>query len=563
MENQGFGESLKNETRLAAIEQRLAKLEKFLGAGEKAAVQPPPAPAPAPAPAPSAPAPAPARQQVLRAPEIARPGSWLGAVAVICFVLAAGFIIKLSIESGWLTPERQIGLAVLLGLGLIGAGLRLQSADAEYAGFLPAAGIVVLYAAVFAAHRFYALIPFETAVAMTAVVSGLCIWIYTQMRQDLYPVTAALGAYFAPAVLGLHAASEFSVYYYLLCSFAFAAISIGVSSRILTLVAAYMSILMTAATGLSLNNDLLIVWMLALNFLVLSAGVYLFTRYNGAPLTERESAGFLPVAFFFYAAEYYFINRLSPGLAPWLSLGFAAVLLVLYHAARRRFPEGELGSGSMVYAFVSVVCFHSFYLELLPPEAQPWMFVVIILAVCASEVPLSVDGRPGRWRVPALALGAVLVIEYISMASHLLSGSGYPWPAVSMFSVAALWILIFFRGREMPGQGGYGALLASAHLLAVLGLYRLTKDNSSLQVTASWLAYAVAVIAFAFSRRDEDMARSAVFVLSFAAGKALLYDAASAPTVVRIVCLLSTGAVLYGAGFFLRRISGWKAERAA
>lgn len=46
-------------------------------------------------------------------------GNWLGIVASVCFILAAGFIIKLSIASGWLTHEKQLGLATLFGLALL------------------------------------------------------------------------------------------------------------------------------------------------------------------------------------------------------------------------------------------------------------------------------------------------------------------------------------------------------------------------------------------------------------------------------------------------------------
>ncbi|PIU20438.1 MAG: DUF2339 domain-containing protein, partial [Elusimicrobia bacterium CG08_land_8_20_14_0_20_59_10] len=284
---------------------------------------------------------------------------------------AAGFIIKLSLDSGWLTPERQVGLAAMLGFALIVAGLALQGADREYAGFLPAAGIIVLYACAFSAHRIYSLIPFESAVSLVCLVSGLCIWLYTRIREDLYPVTAAVGSYLGPVILGLNSASVFSVYYYLLCSIAFSVISIWVRSRILTLVAAYLAIMMTAFTGLALHADKLIVAMLALNFLVISGGTYLYTCQHAAPLTESESAGFLPVLLFFYAMEYYFVERIAPGLAPWLSLGFAGLLLALYLGAKKRFPEGKMGSESMILAFISVVCFHSFYMELLPAGARP------------------------------------------------------------------------------------------------------------------------------------------------------------------------------------------------
>lgn len=96
-----------------------------------------------------------------------------------------------------------------------------------------------------------------------------------------------------------------------------------------------------------------------------------------------------------------------------------------------------------------------------------------------------------------------------------------------------------------------------AKQLAILGFYRFTENYGSVAVSAAWLFYAVAVMFFAFIKRDELMAKSAMFVLALAAGKALLYDAASAPTIIRIVCLLLTGVVLYGCGFFMRKINEW------
>ncbi|MDD5208383.1 MAG: DUF2339 domain-containing protein [Elusimicrobiales bacterium] len=562
----GFEEQVRAETRFSTIEQRLAKLESFLNIPRPPTVPPPPPPPPAPAQpvmenmlsgATAVPAQrfAPVRKE--------RSGNWLGVVGIVCFVLAAAFIIKLSIDSGWLTPERQIGLAVLFGLGLIGAGFALMKSDSEYASLLPGAGIIVLYLTVFAAHRLYSLITFEAAISMASIVSGGCIWLYTQIKEDMYPITAAIGSYCAPLILSLGSESTFSVYYFLLCSLSFSVISIWVQSRTLTLISAYLAIFMTAAIGLGLGQDKLIAGMLVLHFLVFSAGTYLYTRQNGKPLTETESNSFLPVLLFFYATEYYFIERIKPDLAPWLSLGFAAFLFVLYLAARKRFPEGSLGSQPLVLSFITVVCFHSFYLELLPADARPWLFVAIALVLAVPGVNLAARKSNSAYRVPALGLLAVLVIEYLSMVSHLLSGNEMSWLAVSLVSVGSLWVLIDFKGGDLDPHNGYAPLLGAAHLLAVLGLYRLTKDAGSLEVSASWLFYAVCVIGYAFSRRDEVMAKSAMFVLGFAAGKALLYDAASAPTVVRIMCLLLTGAALYGSGFLIRRISGWKAEKAA
>jgi len=557
-----FEERLRSEAHLKAIEQRLARIESFLKLTPPAApVSAPPPPPPAVSPAPiKAEAPLTLTPDMLASRPAARNGNWLGVVAVICFVLAAGFIIKLSIDSGWLTPGRQLGLAAVFGLGLIGAGFGLMRSDREYASLLPGAGVIVLYLTAFAAHRVYSFITFETAISMTSLISGLCVWLYTEIREDLYPVTAAIGSYFAPVIL-LGGTETFTVYYFLICSLAYAIISIWVKSRTLTVISAYLAIMMTALIGLSLKQDHLVAGMLALNFVVFSAGTYLYTRQTEAPLTERESWSFLPVLMFFYAMEYYYINRIQPGMAPYLSLAFAGVLLGLYLSAKKWYAEGSLGSQPMILAFITVVCFHSFYIELLPELARPWLFVAI--ALLFVFLPLNLGGGKSPYRIPALGLLAVVVIEYVSMVSHLLINSDFTWLPVSLGALASLWVLISFRGEEMDQHNQYGPLLGAAHLLAVLGFYRLTKDAGSLEVSISWLVYAAVVIAYAYTRRDETMAKSAMFVLAFAACKALLYDAASAPTVVRIVCLLLTGAALYGSGFLMRRISAWKTEKPA
>ena len=488
---------------------------------------------------------------------VEKPGNWLGVIAVLCFVLAAGFIVKLSIETGWLTHGRQIGISAMLGISLIFAGFSLLETDREYAGLLPAAGVIVLYLTAFAAHRFYNLIPFEVALLFTSLISGLCIWLYRQIKHDLYALTATVGAYVAPVVLGLHAGGTFSLYYFLLCSAAFACISIWVESRALTLVSAYLAILVSALVGTTLNENLLMAEILAAHFLIFSVGTYTHSLRTNIPLTEIESWSFLPVLLIFYAAEYYFIDRLHPGLAPWVSLGFAGALIGLYLLAKNQFAEG-LGSRSLVFAFVTIVCFHSVYLELLPEMVRPWLFVLIALGI-AYGTQFSEMKSESVYRIPLLAVAAIMVIEYMHMLYRLVGHEEYGVLPVAFLSFGSLWVLIATMRDDTKENTGH-LLLGSAHLLGIVALYRLTESAGSLAVSASWLIYAVSVLAFAFHRRDETMAKSALLILGLAAGKALLYDAASAPTIIRIFCLLMTGVVLYGCGLMMRRFSDWQQE---
>lgn len=490
-------------------------------------------------------------------PLMVKSGNWLGIISVICFVLAAGFIVKLSIESGWLTPARQIGIAALFGFGLIGVGIKLLNLDKEYTSLLPATGIIVLYLTTFAAYRLYSLIPFENAIVISGAISLLCIGLYLKIKHDIYPITAAVGAYLAPAVLGLNVNSTFTLYYFVICSLTFATLSIWVKSRLLTMISAYLAILVTAAIGIDLNQHKLIAIIIALQFFIFSVGTFLYTQYVKKSLTENESWSFFPVLLIFYGAEYYFIYLIQPNLAAWISLAFAAFLICLYLIAKQ-LGGRPMASQSMILTFAAIVFFHSGYLELLPLFAKPWLFVVIILGLAFLPAPYASKNNNPIFYFPIfLLLLSILGIEYARMALNLFLFNQISWSVVSL-SIISIWLLYIYQNTIFRQDDSYGyALLGAAHLIVILAFYRLADPHGSLAVSASWLIYAIAIISFAFIRKDKIMANSALLVLFFAAGKALLYDASSAPTIIRILCLLVTGIVLYGSGFLFRKIAKW------
>lgn len=537
------------ETRMDALEQRFSVIEQKLNISNQA--RPDPWQEPPPGPDNKA-----HQKEKIIADFAPKSGNWLGIIAVICFVFAAGFIIKLSIETGWLTPARQIIIAALFGCSLIGTGLALLNTYRGYASLLPAAGIVILYLSVCAAYTLYNLVPVQMALVLTTLVSAFCIGLYVRIKHDIYAIAAAVGAYLGPVMLGFQTIAIFSVYYFVCCSLTFAILSIWVRARILTIAAAYLAILMTSVIGFDLNQDLLIASVLVFHFFIFTLGTYLYTRLNHLQLTETEAWGFFPVLLLFYAMEYFFIERIQPGLAPWLSLLFAGLLISLYLSAKKWFPNGSIKSQPMILAFASVVFFHSFYLVLLPDTLKPWLFVAIMLAgVFLPANPWQQNKR--AFFLPLLVIYVILAIEYINIISHLTGLNQESWLLVATAAFVSIWAMLLMHPGDGKSRDQGLLLLGAAHVLAISGLYRLADPHGSLAVSACWLFYALAVMGFAYSRRDRMMAKSALFVLGLAAGKALLYDAASTPTTVRILCLLLTGVVLYGAGFLMKKIAEW------
>ena len=565
------------QQRLQSLETRLGGIEKRLGISSPASAAPartaaPPATTPPSSTSSSAafvttaftdtPVSTPSRAPVSTEPKAS--GNWLGIIAIVCFVLAAGFIIKLSVETGWLTPARQLGLATLFGFALIGAGFRLLKTDREYASLLPAGGVIVLYLTVFAAHRFYELVPFEVALIGITMVSALCVWLYSTIKHDLYALSAAIGSYLSPLILGMNSTNMFAVYYFALCSAAFATISVWVQSRTLAIVAAYLAIATTTIIGSDIQQNEVVAGLLAFHFTVFAIGTILHTRTTRVELSETAAFAYLPVLVLFYSAEYYFIGRINPQLAPWCAMGFAGVLIGLYVGVGKWFPGKSLSSRSVVLAMATLVLFHAGYLELSPDEFRPWLFPIILLALVFAPIGVaqSVTSRSRATLIPMLAIAAILGIEYVSMVFKLFErhdGVGFnSQMAVSLAALLSIWVCLAKESMAATRRFGHEqVLLSTAHILAILSFYQLVREHGSLAVSAAWLIYAIAVMAFAFKIRDELMAKSALLVLGLAAAKALLYDASSAPTIIRIVCLILTGAVLYGAGLLMRRISGW------
>ncbi|CEG56922.1 DUF2339 domain-containing protein [Legionella fallonii] len=484
-------------------------------------------------------------------------GNWLGIVASVCFILAAAFIIKLSIVSGWLTHEKQLGLATLLGLALFTAGILISSADKVYASFLPAAGATILYLTCFAAYQYYLLIYFQTLIAITSIISGLSIWFYIRFKHDIYAIIASIGAYSAPLVTSIHGNVIFSLYYFIICSFTFATLSIWVQSRTLTLISAYLAISITAWIGLTLDQDGLIAITLALIFLIFSIGTYFHTQLTHQELTEKESWSLFPILFIFYSMEYYFISRLEPTLASWVSLASAALLTALYLSAKKWKPNKKFNSYIVVLTFATVVFFHSIYLELLPAPIKPWLFVIIVLSYGFIRTKIKLRAN-STLIVPLIALAAILGIEYLNMMSHLMRGFTPFWSIVSWASFLSIWFAFFRHRHELAKKDEYGyILLATAHLLCIMSLYQLTAPYGSLAVSSSWLLYALLVLGISFIRNDILMAKSVLIVLSFAAGKALIYDASSTPSIIRTLCLIVTGSILYTSGFAIRKMTQW------
>jgi hypothetical protein len=227
-----------SDDRLNRLEQRVAVLEGLVrqlvsapenqvpGTGYRVPSTPPPTTAAEPRlqEAPETPAPPrPDASRQARGPRYPVPGTlkstpllseqWLGqrgalAVGVVFVVLGAAYLLKLSFDRGWISPLVRCVGGALAGAGLGALGWRLHGRGIRtYGAALVGCGAAVVYLAVWAAARLYQFLPAGPAIAALALVSLGLAAVALSIGVEALLAAAALGAFFAPIVIGKEAAT--------------------------------------------------------------------------------------------------------------------------------------------------------------------------------------------------------------------------------------------------------------------------------------------------------------------------------------------------------------------
>lgn len=207
------------EDRLERLEKRVMAMEgvvRALAAGQGETVRraegttgsasAPEAPPPAlgPAPRPSPPAPPSARPSALL-PDFTE--QWIGqrallAIGVFALLMATGYLLKLSFDRGWIPPIARCAGGAVLG-GIVGAiGWRLHPRYRTYGAALIGCGAGMIYLSVWAACRLYEVLPSTTGIVGLALVSVALAMIAYAIDVEALGLTAALGAFMAPVLLG-------------------------------------------------------------------------------------------------------------------------------------------------------------------------------------------------------------------------------------------------------------------------------------------------------------------------------------------------------------------------
>jgi uncharacterized membrane protein len=532
------------EQRFAAIEHRLARIEAYLSNR--------PVPPATATPAPAAPSPStePTPSQEGRPSLVTSVLGWGGAIAL---VLAAAYLIRLAIDSGWLTPMRQVAFAAMAGLAMIGAGFLLRGVNRQYAGLLPAGGVAILFLSVYGAHLYYGFIGPKPAATAVTLVCLLSLWLCRAFVSDLYALFAVAGSYSAPFLLSRFGGSMTDlVIYFSAWSVLFSLYAIWQQRRLIYLLALYLGLIGFDAVW---HIRAPLEWVPALLFQTVQFGVFgsavvVFSIRHRAPLDHGTALAHLPPLLLFYFVQYALLKEHLPALAPWVALASTLFVAALYSIARatlkRPLPGGEL----LLACYVALVLFHAGYVEAVPEPWAPWMAFVLVPVVAAASL------RPGqgsgtRWPI-WLAVGVIFALNYLRVVFDTEIEQVPGRKALAVLYALQLYAGYYLCRSRNALQRVVPLLLYLGHVSAMAAaLHVLTEPI--IQSTA-WGLLALACLGLSLRQRDRLLGQSSLLIFGATAVKVLLFDLSGAPPLARIFSLVVLGITFYVGGLLYQRI---------
>ena len=611
------------DERLERLERRVEVLETLVRSLEAGSIRAPSSAQPRQPPPPLEPArPAPPLPRQPISTTVGIDEQWIGqrgllAVGVVALLMATGYLLKLSFERGWISPVMRCVGGALLGCVVGAIGWRLHQRYRTYGAALMGCGAGIIYLSVWAACRLYEVIPPTTGVVGLALVSVALAVIAYAIDVEALGMTAALGAFMAPVLLGQNQANSNLLLLYLACMAAgFGLVAARRSWRLAMLVvaASYFGVAVAGARESAEPWGLLLYgviggaaglyvglserwgetrllafsggwallaaasermephWPVFAAGLVLSAPVWWHALRNPKVLPLRSGAG--SAGGWSLGEALYFFT--TPLLLAWAAYGLAparfdrvpgllpllvAVPYLLAGYVRARPPFALVGVTSAAIAAQAQWS----------GPAETWALLGLALLWAALDHLL--DRTDGRWYSGLTWAAAVNHLVGDALQARTAADAAFTgswavalWGATGV-AVALAAGLLKARGDVAETRPARSALWILAGLLLLFGVTAEIRRYfdleslsavraelaSGLAVSAWWLVFAAVLVLVGFRRSLKQLRLAGLAVAGLAVAKVVIYDLSSLDALYRVGSVFLLGLVTLSLAYLYYR----------
>jgi uncharacterized membrane protein len=602
--------------RLAALTQRVYRLEQQAGLEPlKPVLAPPPAAAAAPTPvSPGAPPPPAAGAPAAAVPTPSAPASpeslesrigahWLNRIGIVAVLIGVSYFLKYAFENNWIGPGGRVAIGLIAGIGVILWSERFRAKGYRVFSFsLKAVGIGVLYLSLWGAFQVYHLIPSSAAFLAMALVTAAAATIALRQDAEIIAAFAIAGGFATPLLLSTGENRELALFSYVTV--------LDLGALVLTAFKPWRRLLIGSFVGTLIlylgwydrfyhtdpGAQLQLTFAFATVFFVIFAIVPLVRAPGAVADTSKPAAEFLPVLVILAlanAATYFLqiwdilegINRYA---IAWISLGLAAAYLILSQRLKTIYKAGTA--------------------EKPRPHILPLLYVALATGFIAVAIPLRMEAHwiTIGWfieagvllwvadrtetdflralAVSALGLGVVRLLFFDNFYTTLPVFNARM--ATYGVAIAVLGGLVWMAQKRGAERMWSALPVIAINLLALTALTAEVSDFYAQKMTdgvwtemhglrlardftysALWMAYGAALLVVGFRQRSAFLRWQALILIAVTVVKVFTYDVSELEKGYRILSFIILGALLLGISFVYQKdwlkLSGGKEKEPA
>ncbi|MEW6156293.1 MAG: DUF2339 domain-containing protein [Verrucomicrobiota bacterium] len=125
--------------------------------------------------------------------------AWIGGFLLF---LAVAFLIKLSIDRNWISPELRVATGFITGFSLLMGGIVLRrKAYVVTSQTFCATGILILYAVTYACHGYYHFTGPATSFALMAAITVAAFFVAVRLEAQVVGVLGLVGGFLTPVLI--------------------------------------------------------------------------------------------------------------------------------------------------------------------------------------------------------------------------------------------------------------------------------------------------------------------------------------------------------------------------
>ncbi|PHS69323.1 MAG: hypothetical protein COB23_06820 [Methylophaga sp.] len=315
-------------------------------------------------------------------------------IGAIVLFFGVAFLLKYAAERSLFPIELRLAGVIAAGIGMLMVGWRLREQKLEYGLILQGVGIGLLYLTVFAASKFYQVLPANFTFVMMFLLVVLSGVLAVQQNAKSLALFGAVGGFLAPILMSTGGGSHISLFsYYTLLNVGILGIAWFKSWRVLNLVGFVFTFAISAAWG--------------------------YQAYQAENFVSTES--FLILFYAFYLMiSILFSSRQAPKLKGYIDGTLVFGLPLIVFALQSRLVE-QFEYGQAITAVVMAIIYLWLARQLWQADKNGMRllaqsFLALAVTFASLAIPLYFDGR---WTAAVWSLEGAALVWIGLRQSHL------------------------------------------------------------------------------------------------------------------------------------------------